>query len=137
LAQKLLTNYEGKVLSVLKLTGHGKRAVELLERYVNDPDEYVNRRALITMASYNCPNTEYYCEKFWASEIHSGGKGYLQKVNILGCLKAIQSPKLAHYIELGKKAGVEFEVQSDGFQRYNNSDWTSFPLLRLHRETPK
>jgi hypothetical protein len=82
-------------------------ALEFLERFVNDKDEYVIRRALLEMAKIGSKKTEFYCEKLWHKDIFGESEEY-QRIAIIHSLHEIKSPKLAEYIKLAKDDGRKY-----------------------------
>ena len=94
-----------------------ERAIDLIEQFVNDPEEYVNRRALMALAMCDAIKAEVYCKKHWDRAIYGEMDEY-QRIMILHCLKQISSPSLRHYLELAKNDGrphlVENAVHLEG-----------------------
>jgi hypothetical protein len=84
-------------------------ALQLLEKLVNDEDEYVNRRSLMEMAKLKGPMTEYYCEKFWHKNKYEAMEEY-QRMAVLHALREVHSKLLPTYIELAKQDGREHLV---------------------------
>ena len=86
-------------------------ANELLEAFVNDPNEYVNRRALVELAKNKSDKTEYYCEKTWNRNVYGKMDEY-QKISVLYALNEIQSSLLEKYLTLAKKDGRDYLLQN-------------------------
>jgi hypothetical protein len=86
-------------------------ASEFLERFVNDKDEYVIRRALLEMAKIGSKKTEFYCEKLWHKDIFGKSEEY-QRIAIIHSLYEIKSPKLAEYIKLAKDDGRKYLLKN-------------------------
>lgn len=84
-----------------------QKASELLEKLVNDDEEYVNRRALMELAKVNSEKTEFYAEKFWNKNRYPEREEY-QKMAVLQALHTINSKLLGHYIDLAKKSGQHY-----------------------------
>lgn len=100
-----------QIADTLQRIADKQRAVDLIERFVNDPEEYVNRRALMAMARLDAGRTETYCRKHWERTIYGDMDEY-QRIAILHSLKQIGSPLLKHYLELAKADGREYLVNN-------------------------
>jgi hypothetical protein len=87
------------------------RAIELLDKFVNDKDEYVNRRSLLELAKLDKAKTEYYCKKFWDKNIYEDMEEF-QRIAILHSLKTIQSPLLTDYLLKAKMDGRKHLVKN-------------------------
>jgi len=79
-------------------------AIVLLEKLVNDKEEYVNRRALMELAKLQADSVESYCEQFWNRRIYGDDEEY-QRMAVLQALKDINSNLLDYYIELAREDG--------------------------------
>lgn len=77
-------------------------AFDLLEQFINDEDEYVNRRSLMEFAKWQSDKTEEYAVLFWNRNIYGEMDEY-QKMAVLQALKTINSPLLETYVEQAKK----------------------------------
>jgi hypothetical protein len=84
--------------------------IELLERFVNDSEEYVNRRALMELARFDPQKAELYCEKFWKRRIYEEDEIY-QRIAVLQTLAYLQSPLLLNYLAEAKSDGREYLLQ--------------------------
>lgn len=82
---------------------------QLLERYVNDSDEYVNRRALMELAEVLPDKVEYYSCIFWDRDIYGDLSEY-QRMAVLEALKKINSELLSKYLEEAQKDGRKYLV---------------------------
>jgi Na+/phosphate symporter len=86
-------------------------ATTFLEAFVNDEDEYVNRRALMELAKLNSDKVEIYAELFWNRNKYGDMDEY-QKMAVLNSLKTINSKQLDKYIKLAKQDGRKYLVES-------------------------
>ncbi len=86
-------------------------AIALLEEFVNDKEEYVNRRALIELAKLKSDKVESYAELFWSRNLYGDMDEY-QKMAVLYSLKEINSTQLDKYIQLAKQDGRQYLVQN-------------------------
>ncbi|MBX2978204.1 MAG: hypothetical protein KF905_02825 [Flavobacteriales bacterium] len=86
-----------------------EKAIELVERFVNDPEEYVNRRALMAFAKVDPQKAERYCEAHWTRNLYGDVDEY-QRMAILATLKEIASPLLEKYLKLAKEDGRPYLV---------------------------
>jgi hypothetical protein len=86
-------------------------AIDLLEQFVNDEDEYVNRRALLELAKLKSKTVEFYCEQFWNRHKYGDSEEY-QRIAVLHALNEVNSIKLGHYIELAFQDGREYLVKT-------------------------
>jgi len=93
-----------------KLTDRQK-ALKLLDSFVNDEDEYVNRRSLMELAKLKSENVEFYAEKFWHKDKYGEMEKY-QKIAVLHSLKTINSKLLDNYIKLAKQSGDKYLVEN-------------------------
>ena len=93
-----------------KLTNKTK-ALNLLEKFVNDEDEYVSRRSLIELAKLQSDKVEFYVKKFWFKEKYADMEEY-QKIAALHSLKIINSNLLDHYIELAMHSGQKYLIDN-------------------------
>ncbi len=86
-------------------------AITFLEAFVNDEDEYVNRRALMELGKLNSDKVEMYAALFWTRNKYGDMDEY-QKMAVLDALKAINSKQLEKYIKLAKEDGRKYLVDS-------------------------
>jgi hypothetical protein len=95
-------------------------AEEILKLFVQDEDEYVNRRALITLAKLGSKQTETYCKIAWDRDLYGERQEY-QRIAVLYSLAIINSALLPSYIALAKsdgrqnllKCAIEIENQNN------------------------
>ncbi|MHA4847877.1 hypothetical protein ACX0G7_27165 [Flavitalea antarctica] len=95
-------------VQLYKLADKGK-AVSLLEKFVNDDEEYVNRRSLMELAKLDADKVESYAEIFWNKEKYADIEEY-QKIAVLHSLNVINSPLLDKYIELATQSGQTYLI---------------------------
>ena len=88
-----------------------QKALALLEKLVNDEDEYVNRRSLMELATLKSEKVEFYAEKFWNKDKYGQAEEY-QKIAVLHSLKTINSKLLDYYIKLAKQSGQKYLVEN-------------------------
>ncbi len=88
-----------------------EKALSLLEKFVNDEEEYVNRRSLMELAKLKSDNVEYYAEKFWKRNKYADMEVY-QKIAVLHSLNMINSKLLNNYIKLAKDSGQTYLIQN-------------------------
>jgi hypothetical protein len=93
-----------------KLTDKQK-AQDLLDKLVNDEDEYVNRCSLMELAKLKSKKVEFYAEKFWNKDKYGEMEEY-QKIAVLHSLKTINSKLLDNYIELAKQSGQKYLIEN-------------------------
>ena len=86
-----------------------QKASALIEGFVNDPEEYVNRRALMALGKVDGKKAELYCKAHWDRNLY-GDVGEYQRMAVLSTLKEIGSPLLAHYLDLAKTDGRPYLV---------------------------
>ena len=86
-------------------------ATTFLNEFVNDKEEYVNRRALMELAKLKSEKVETYAELFWNRNIYGDMDEY-QKMAVLYSLKEINSKQLDKYIQLAKQDGRQYLVQN-------------------------
>jgi len=77
-------------------------AESLLLRFINDPDEYVRRRTLQTLAALGSGCTEHYCEVAWQCP---GPHQTHQRMAVLEALFTMHSPRLPDYLEKARQDG--------------------------------
>lgn len=93
-----------------------KQAALLLEKFVQDDDEYVSRRALLELPALLPDKAEAYAEQFWHRDIHGAMQEY-QRMAVLTVLNEIHSPLLEEYLKRAKEDGRENLVQyADGIK---------------------
>ena len=85
------------------------KALELLEQFVEDSDEYVVRRSLMALAELGSDKTESLCERLWHKNKYGEWEEY-QRMAILTALCTIKSDKLQQYIALAKEDGRPYLV---------------------------
>ncbi|HET6991237.1 MAG TPA: hypothetical protein VFJ43_07940 [Bacteroidia bacterium] len=88
----------------LNLLADKKLAFALLEAFVKDPEEYVNRRALMKLAEMGWEKTEDYCRMVWERKNYGEVQEY-QRMAVLYSLRCVKSPLLSEYIRLAKEDG--------------------------------
>ena len=86
-----------------------QKAIGLIERYVNDAEEYVNRIALMALAKVDPQKAELYCEAHWIRNLYGDLDEY-QRMAVLATLKEIGSPLLESYLKLAKEDGRPYLV---------------------------
>lgn len=82
-----------------------KKAEPLLERYFDDDDEYVSRRALIALGDRGSIRAEALALRAWET-----GHEY-QRIAALGALQSINSAVFGRYVALALEDGREYLVQ--------------------------
>lgn len=82
-------------------------ALELLEQFVADPDEYVVRRSLMMLAELGSDKVESLCKTLWHKDTYGEWEEY-QRMAILTALKTIRSDQLPDYLDLAEKDGRKF-----------------------------
>lgn len=97
-------------VQLYKLTDK-KKALSLLDKFVNDEEEYVNRRSLMELAKLKSDTVEYYAERFWHKDKYAEIEEY-QKIAVLHSLNTIKSKLLDDYIKLAKKSGLKYLMQN-------------------------
>jgi hypothetical protein len=88
-----------------------QKALMLLEKLVNDEEEYVNRRSLMELAKLKSEKVEYYADKFWNKDKYGEVEEY-QKIAVLHSLKTINSNHLDNYIKLAKQSGQKYLMEN-------------------------
>jgi hypothetical protein len=88
-----------------------KLAIELLEKFADDPHEYVNRRALMKLAEMGWEKTEAHCRMVWERENYGEVQEY-QRMAVLYALKCVKSAQLAEYIRKAKEDGRKYLVRN-------------------------
>jgi hypothetical protein len=86
-----------------------EKALSLLEKFVNDEEEYVNRRSLMELAKLKSKNVEILAKRFWHKNKYAEMEEY-QKIAVLHSLKMVNSKLLDNYIELAKQSGQTYLV---------------------------
>lgn len=86
-------------------------AAKLLEKFWQDNNEYVSRRALLAMADLRFEKTEEYCVRAWNGNKYIEMEEY-QKIGVLHALHRINSPLLPKYLKLAKKDGRKYLLQN-------------------------
>ena len=85
----------------------------LLERFINDEDEYVSRRALLALGGRLAPEAEALALRAWAT-----GHEY-QRMAALDVLSSLASPLLSSHLEAAEQDGRQYLVS---FARKISSD---------------
>lgn len=78
----------------------------MLERLLQDSDEYVSRRALIALTGRGSEKLDFWAERAWKT-----GHQY-QRMVALEAFLAAKSPLLSHYLEQADIDGREYLVRS-------------------------
>lgn len=104
-------NAKWQLASNLPLCQDKAKAEKLLLQYVQDENEYVNRRALMALAKTGSEQTEKYCQLAWDRDIYGDMQQY-QRIAVLHALATINSALLPKYIELAKQDGREYLVMN-------------------------
>lgn len=86
-------------------------AISLLEQFIEDDEEYVNRRALMELAKTNSKNIERYCKLFWDRNKYQDDTEY-QRIAVLHSLYTTKSPMLKEYLKLAKEDGRKYLVDN-------------------------
>jgi hypothetical protein len=97
-------------VQLYKLTDKEK-ALSLLEKFVNDEEEYVNRRSLMELAKLKSAHVENLAERFWHKDKYGEMEEY-QKIAVLHSLKIINSNLLDNYIALAKQSEQTYLVHN-------------------------
>lgn len=94
----------------VRLPELGDRALaeSLLLRFIDDPDEYVRRRTLHTLAEIGSVHTEPCCLAAWQQGSHQPAG----RVAVLEALFKMGSPKLYHYLQEAQQDGNPHLLQS-------------------------
>ena len=92
----------GKVLNI-------ENTKKYLEKYLNDENEYVRRRALLEIGKLNHPKIENFCKKAWNEE--DEWQEY-QRIAVLHVLKASNSPELEKFYTLAKEDGRQYLIMN-------------------------
>lgn len=83
----------------------------LLLRYVQEDEEYVNRRALMALARMGSKETETFCKIAWERERYGEQQEY-QRIAVLHALFTIKSDLLPQYILKAKEDGRKWVVKN-------------------------
>ena len=67
-----------------------EKALSLLDKFVNDEEEYVNRRSLMELAKLKSDKTERYAERFWHKDKYAEMEEY-QKIAVIHSLNIVNS----------------------------------------------
>lgn len=81
----------------------GHEIKELILAFVEDPNEYVCRRALLAMPSIYPDKVSYYAELFWKRELYASELQEYQRMAALTVLHEVHSPLLDVYLEKAKE----------------------------------
>lgn len=87
------------------LSDRRQEAEPLLLQFVDDPDEYVSRRALLSLGLLKSARAEELAERAWRT-----GHEY-QRIAALWVLKNVASVKLADYIQQAMEDGRQYVVK--------------------------
>lgn len=87
-----------------------KRAGVLLEKFVNDDNEYVSRRALMELPALLPDKVEAYSTWFWPRDVYGDWQEY-QRMAVLTALKEIRSPLLGEYLKRAREDGRIYLVR--------------------------
>ena len=82
------------------------RAIQLLVLLVEDPDEYVRRRALLALSALRAPQAEESAERAWDSGLQ------YQRIAALHVLAEIGSAKLPAYVAEARTDGRDFVLKA-------------------------
>jgi HEAT repeat protein len=88
------------------LSDRRQEAEPLLLRFVDDPDEYVSRRALLSLGLLKSARAEDLAERAWRT-----GHEY-QRIAALWVLKNVASVRLADYIQQAMEDGRQYVVEN-------------------------
>lgn len=88
------------------LSDQAREAETLLLEFVDDKDEYVSRRALLSLGTLKSPKAEALAERAWST-----GHEY-QRIAALWVLRELSSDKLPMYIQKALEDGREYVVQN-------------------------
>ncbi|MBX7225483.1 MAG: hypothetical protein K1X55_05600 [Chitinophagales bacterium] len=97
-------------VQLYKLTDK-KKAISLLDKLVNDEEEYVNRRSLMELAKLKSDKVEHYAERFWNKDKYADMEEY-QKIAVLHSLKMVNSKLLDNYLKLAQQSGQKYLIQN-------------------------
>ena len=87
-----------------------KRAGVLLEKFVNDDNEYVSRRALMELPALLPDKVEAYSTWFWPRDVYGDWQEY-QRMAVLTALNEIRSPLLGEYLKRAREDGRIYLVR--------------------------
>ncbi|MDN4476894.1 HEAT repeat domain-containing protein [Demequina sp. SYSU T00192] len=82
-----------------EMRSHRDRAIKLLLQFVEDPDEYVRRRALLALSALRAPQAEELAERAWQSGLE------YQRIAALSVLAEIGSARLPAYVAEARADG--------------------------------
>jgi hypothetical protein len=88
------------------LSSHKQEAEALLLQFVEDKNEYVSRRALLSLGLLKSVKAEVLAERAWET-----GHEY-QRIAALWVLKSVAPGKLADYLRRAKEDGRQYVVQN-------------------------
>lgn len=89
-----------------ELGSHRDQGEKILLAFVNDPDEYVSRRALLALGQLGSARTEELAQRAWTT-----GHEY-QRIAALHALRCVGSDKLPTYIDEALQDGREHLVHN-------------------------
>jgi HEAT repeat protein len=78
----------------------------LLERFFNDEDEYVSRRALLALGRRRSPKAEVLAQRAWETGLE------YQRIAALEVLSSLNSQTLSSYLVLAQQDGREYLASS-------------------------
>lgn len=93
----------------LKEVKDKKQAGFLLEKFVQDDNEYVNRRALMELPELLPEKVEAYSKQFWHRNLYGPIQEY-QRMAVLTALKKVNSPLLEEYLIKADEDGRKYLV---------------------------
>ena len=94
-------------------------AKSLLEKFLKDENEYVRRRALMTIAKFNHPRIEEFCKEAWNRE--DEWQEY-QRIAVLHSLKTANSAELKKYFELANEDGRQYLIMNVNKLKENKNE---------------
>ena len=97
-----------------------KRAGVLLEKFVNDDNEYVSRRALMELPALLPDKVEAYSTWFWPRDVYGDWQEY-QRMAVLTALKEIRSPLLWGISKTSKRGWTNLSCPVRGRDFFRNT----------------
>lgn len=89
----------------------GQEVKNMILDFANDPNEYVNRRALLAMPALRPDCVEQFAPLFWERNCYSPELQQYQRIVVLTSLNAIHSSLLPQYLELSKQDGRNYLLE--------------------------
>lgn len=86
-----------------------KKAGFLLEKFIQDDNEYVSRRSLIELPELLPEKVEAYSKQFWYRNLYGAMEEY-QRMAVLTALSKINSPLLEEYLIKASEDGRKYLV---------------------------